>query len=189
MSREPGEPARELEQVARALDQGGRLERETIAAARGTATPDEMRLVRAALARAGAAPVRGGGRRVWWIAAGLLVGALLLWRFLPRDAPERPGRVVLGEGQVEVLEPLGAVTGFTRLRWRTGSRGEPRYRVLVLDEATDDVLLERNDLQAFELPLDNRETRAWQRIRIEVYELDASGQPGRGAEARAWRSP
>jgi hypothetical protein len=187
MSRDP-EPPRELEEIARALDQAGRLERETIAAARSAATPDETRLVQAALARAGAAPIRGG-RRVWWIAAGLLVGALLLWRFLPRDAPERPGRVVLGEGQVEVLEPLGAVPGFTRLRWRTGSQGEPRYRVLVLDEATDDVLLERSDLRAFELPLDNHETRAWQRIRIEVYELDASGQPGRGAEAQAWRSP
>ena len=191
MSQEPSERARrELEEVARALDRAARLEREAIRASEGASTADELRAVEAALERVRGSQGGASGRRTWLIAAGLLVGALLLWRFLPRDEPRaRPGRVPLGEGRVEILEPVGGVPSFQRVRWRTGSQGRPRYRVLVLDEASGQELLDQTDLQAFELPLDNRDTHAWQRIRIEVYEIDASGQEGRVAVARAWRSP
>ena len=57
----------------------------------------------------------------------------------------------------------------------------------MVDPATDTVLLERRDLQAFELPLDNQDTRAWQRIQVEIDELDAAGEPVKPGRAAAWR--
>lgn len=173
--------------VLQALDAAAELER-VIVAESSAKSPSaaELRAVEAALEHAWSPRARGSGLRIGLVAAGLLLVAFLAWRVVPRDAGGRLPDVTLG-GQLQVVAPQGPVDAFRVLRWRSTSRGSPRFEVRVVDAATGVVLLHESDLQALELSLDNRDTSAWQRIRVEIDELDSNRQPLDSARAEAWR--
>lgn len=179
------------EDVLRALERAAHLERESVAEARAPASPGELRAVEGALREIWEPAPRATRRRVWLAAAALVLAAITLWRFTARDAPELPPPgVVLGQNELRILAPEGQVEAFTILRWQTSTRGTPRFEVRVYDDATGALLLRESDLRASELSLENRDTSAWGRVRIEVDELDSSGEPVKSGGARAWlRSP
>jgi hypothetical protein len=185
--RRDDEPAEE--DVLRALDRAARLEREIVAESRAPSSPGELRTVEATLRQAWEpAPRAVGRRRLWLAAAALVIAVFGLWRFLARDAPhEPPPGVVLGQNEVRILAPEGPVEAFTVLRWQTSTLGTPRFDVRVYDEPSGALLLRESDLRASELSLDNRDTSAWQRVRMEIDELDSSGEPVKSGRARAWR--
>jgi len=185
MRQDPERPHDADPELVHALDRAARLERELLAETRQPPTEAEVRAVEATLARAWA-PGRAGRLGLWLIAAGLLLGTFLLWRTLERDEPPRKGGIVLG-APLEIIEPIGPVKGFTLIRWRTGSSGSPWFRVRVRDVESGELLLEVSDLRVSELALENQDTSAWTRIRIEVDELDASEQLLDTARADAWR--
>jgi hypothetical protein len=180
-------PEGNAEDVVRALERAAALEREVLAETRGPATGDEVRAVEAALRDAWAPRARGVSRRnaVWLAAAASVLATLAVWRAFRSDEPSPSVR--LGENEVHILAPEGAVEAFTRIRWETSTRGTPRFEVRILDDATNVLLLREPDLHTTELSLENLDTGAWQRVRIEVDELDSSGEPVKVGRGLAWR--
>jgi len=182
----------EAAELVRRLDAAARLEHEVVAEAHGPASPEEVRRVEAALPPVSKRAVGPTWGRRLAVAAGLLLAVLALWRlFAPGpdlSLQPKPG-VVLGQNELGILEPQGPVASFAVLRWQSSTPGERRFEVRVFDESSGALLLRATDLKASEFRLDERDTRTWQKIRLEVDELDSGGQPVKSGRSLAWRSP
>jgi hypothetical protein len=177
--------------VLRALERAAELEREVVAESRAPAAPREVQAVEGALRGVWETKRRPFRSSAVLIAATLVLATFAVWRALSHDeAPDRAPNVVLGRNEVRILAPEGPVEVFTVLRWQTTTRGTPSFEVRIYDDATGALLLRESDLRATELSLDNRATEAWQRVRIEIDELDSTGELVKAGRGSAWlRSP
>jgi hypothetical protein len=186
--REPPRAPDPEDPLVRSLARAAALERDVVAEARRTApSTEELRAVEAALDRATRPDRRVPRVRVLLVVAALVVATLLAWRLFPRETPALPRGVTLGANELQILAPEGPVDAFTELRWRTATSGAPRFDVRVVDDATGELLLRVRDLQALELLLENQDTSAWNRIRVEVDELDSAGLPAKSGRTLSWR--
>lgn len=196
--------ARELEALCALLDEAGRAEREREReTAHGHGDGDEAgseaagdaseRALRSAMQRR--RPPRLGSWTLL-VAAAAVAGAILYLRSPrggddTRGAPIEP-RILLG-GEIEALEPIGAVDEFARFAWRSGVSSARSQRILI-EDASDPAALPTAfgplDPAAREWIPDERARLALpERIRWRVSARDERGEEiGSSATVEAWRS-